>query len=147
MKQLPPTDAERIRFQSKCKKRGDCIIWTGLKDKDGYGIIGIRHRNHRAHRVAMWLADRAIPTGFVVNHTCRRRDCVNPQHLSAISASDNSKKDSTSAGYINSQKTHCKNGHEFDRKYSGRRYCSVCESEKTKRLRAKWKAEGRVLVI
>lgn len=137
-----PTAAERERFFSKCVSRGDCVLWIGHTDKDGYGVIGMRRATRKAHRVAMWMAGRTIPVGFVVNHTCRNRACVNPQHLNVLSASDNSKRDSCSLGYINSQKTHCKNGHPFDRVYGGQRYCSVCEAEKTKRLRTKWKAEG-----
>lgn len=137
-----PTPEEIKRFNSKCVKSGDCLIWTDHKDKDGYGMIRFRRANRRAHRLALWLIGRPIPEGHVVNHVCRRRDCVNPQHLRTLSPSENSMRDSTSNGYINSQKTHCPRGHEYDRKYGKQRYCSQCESEKTKRLRAKWKAEG-----
>jgi hypothetical protein len=137
-----PTADEIKAFRARCEPHGDCLIWTGQKDRDGYGIVGFRRATRKAHRLALWLAGRPIPEGHVVNHTCRRRDCVNPQHLTTLTASENSKRDSTSMGYINSQKTHCKNGHPFDRVYGGQRYCSTCESEKTKRLRAKWKAEG-----
>jgi hypothetical protein len=144
-----PTPAELARFQSKYRPVGDCLLWTGHKDKDGYGVFLFRRAMRKAHRMALWLANRPIPPGFVVNHTCRRRACVNPQHLTTISASENSKRDSNSPAYVNSQKTHCKLGHPFDRYYpkrakpgTGERYCSICESAKGKRLRAKWKAEG-----
>ena len=136
------TKEELDRFNSKLKRSGDCMIWTGHTDKDGYGIITFRRASRKAHRVAMFLAGKTIPDGFVVNHTCRNRACVNHQHLNAVSASENSKRDSTSMGYINSQKTHCKNGHEYDRVYGRQRYCSKCEAEKGRRLRAKWKEEG-----
>lgn len=138
----PPTEREAARFWSKTVRQGDCLLWTGYKDRDGYGTFGLRRASRKAHRVALWLSQRPIPEGCVVNHTCGHRACVNPQHLTTLSASENSMRDSRSVGYVNSQKTHCKQGHAFDRHYGGQRYCSTCESAKSKRLRAKWKAEG-----
>lgn len=136
------TSEEIARFNTKWVADGDCHIWQGNKDRDGYGYLTFRRSSRRAHRVALFIAGREIPEGYVVNHVCRNRDCVNPQHLNTVTPSENAVRDSGSIGYVNSQKSHCKNGHAYDRFYGRQRYCSICEAEKSKRLRAKWKAEG-----
>ena len=136
------TDAELARFKSKTVENpAGCWLWQGPLDKDGYGSFFFRRRPRRAHRVGYFLRHGPIPSGMVVNHTCRNRHCVNPQHLQMVTVTENVMKDSTSLPYLNSQKTHCKKGHPFDRKYGNQRYCSICQAAKTKRLRAKWRAE------
>lgn len=72
------------RLWSKTDKTETCWIWTGYLDRKGYGEIskGGRHgRMQRTHRVAYELASGPIPAGLEVDHSCRRRDCVNPAHL------------------------------------------------------------------
>ena len=136
------TEDELTRFRSKYEETPKgCRLWNGPLDKDGYGTFYFRRKNRRAHRVAYYGFYGPIPEGMVVNHTCRNPACVNPQHLQCVTAYENTMKDSSSLPYVNSQKTRCKNGHPFDRKYGKQRYCSVCEAEKRKRLRAKWAAE------
>lgn len=136
------TDAELARFKSKIvESPSGCWLWQGPLDRDGYGSFYFRRQPRRAHRVGYFMINGPIASGLFVNHTCRNRHCVNPQHLEAVTARESALKDSASLGYINSQKTHCKKGHPYDRQYGKQRYCSACQAEKTKRLRAKWKAE------
>jgi hypothetical protein len=140
------TEQEAHRFASKYAKVGDCWVWQGPLDRDGYGSFYFRRKNRRAHRVAWFGAYGDLPENHVVNHTCRNRACVNHQHLQKMSPTENALRDSTSRGYINSQKTHCKQGHPFDRSYPGQRgrpvrYCSICEAAKKKRLRDKWASQ------
>lgn len=136
------TAEELARFRGKTVETPTgCWLWQGPLDRDGYGTFHFRRRNRRAHRVGYFLLNGPIEPGLVINHTCRNRNCVNPQHLEAVTASESAMKDSSSPAYVNSQKTHCPRGHPYDRQYGKQRYCSICSAEKSKRLRAKWRAE------
>lgn len=145
------TDKEMQRFNQKWIKSGDCHLWLGALDSDGYGTFYFRQKNRRAHRVGWFISHGAVGNDLVINHTCRNRHCVNPQHLQRVTQTVNALKDSCSIAYINSQKTQCKRGHDYDRlriKPNGRteRGCSICEAEKHRRLRAKWRAQDTLQV-
>jgi hypothetical protein len=140
------TAKEAARFASKHRKKGGCLIWQGPLDRDGYGTFYLRRMSRRAHRVAWFSVHGDIPEGMVVNHVCRNRACVNPQHLQAVSQTESALRDTTSLGYINSQKTMCPMGHPYDRKYGKQRYCSTCDAAKKKRLRERWASENTLNV-
>jgi HNH endonuclease len=142
------TPQEQGRFRTKYHVgSGECWLWDGPLDKDGYGTFYLRRTNRRAHRVAWWNANGPIPDGHVVNHKCRHRSCVNPQHLEVTTVAENVHRDSVSPPALNARKTACKQGHPFDVSYlrNGRKYrsCSICEKDKHKRLAAKWRQEER----
>lgn len=78
------------RFWSKADTSGSCWMWTGGRDKDGYGRFAVsvgrfdgrqRQKHMRAHRLAYVLSKGAIPTGKLVLHSCDQPGCVNPDHL------------------------------------------------------------------
>ena len=69
-----------------------CVIWIGALNHDGYGRVKIRSVFHRAHIVAWELANGPVPDGLVLDHRCRIRCCVNPDHLEAITQSENARR-------------------------------------------------------
>lgn len=83
-------------MNQRTERTRDCWYWTGSKTWNGYGFFCLRGRRTRAHRVAYERAWGDIPAGMDVDHKCRNRLCVNPDHLQAVSRTANNENRSTS---------------------------------------------------
>jgi len=136
------SEKEAQRFNSFIIKSGTCLLWKGVLDKDGYGSFYFRKKGRRAHRVAYYAVHGDIPKDMVIDHLCKNRHCVNHVHLRIVTKYENTMENSMSVGAINKAKKVCKFGHPLDLKYGKQRYCSICQAEKSKRLRKKWLAEA-----
>lgn len=66
-----------------------CWLWTASTDKSGYGLLRVAGKTKLAHRYAYELMVDAIPDGLQIDHICRERKCVNPQHLRLATAKQN----------------------------------------------------------
>lgn len=77
------------RLQNKTQQQGDCLVWTGTKNRHGYGYISDKSKMRIVHRVAYELAYGKIPDGFDILHSCDNPSCVNPDHLRAGTHTDN----------------------------------------------------------
>ena len=139
------TEEERfMRFVSPEPNSG-CWLWMGTGDANGYGMFR-RTRSRamsRAHRVAFELFIGPIPATLILDHKCRVRGCVNPDHLEPVTYKENAVRGDT--GINSARKTHCPAGHEYNERNtyldkSGRRHCRPCGYQSLKRRRLKKRA-------
>lgn len=77
------------RFHAKVASRDGCWLWGAFIDKAGYGRIGSGSDVLYAHRVSYEIHVGPIPGGVEIDHKCRNRSCVNPEHLQAVSRKRN----------------------------------------------------------
>lgn len=99
------------RFWSKVDKNGrnGCWVWTRSLSF-GYGRFNINHlRWVKAHRFAYETLVEPVPEGLCLDHLCRNRRCVNPDHLEPVTMKVNLQRGNN----WQRDKTHCKHGHEF----------------------------------
>ena len=107
-----------------------CWEWKGAaRAADGYRFAFRNNRQQYAHRFAYELLVGAVPSDKQLDHLCRNRGCVNPDHLEIVTPRVNTMR-GISESARNAVKTHCVNGHAFDEtntyRRRGRRYCKKC---------------------
>ena len=127
------------RFWAKVNKSTSCWLWTGATSADGYGHIKVEGRTIKAHRISYEWAVGPIPDGLDIDHLCRVRNCVNPEHLEPVTRKVNTRRGEGWAGQ-HARKTHCINGHEFNEAntytYKGGRFCRRCNADAVARRKS-----------
>jgi hypothetical protein len=123
--------AERFWEKVKIGAPTECWLWEGNRQNQGYGLIFKEGRQLLPHRVAWELAyGQPPPAGLELDHLCRVRLCVNPNHLEPVTHRENCRRGMAPAA-IRARDTHCRNGHEFTpentiRTRKGWRRCRAC---------------------
>ena len=78
------------RFWRRVVKSDGCWLWTGHKDRLGYGKCRSRDdRSVLAHRQSWELEHGQVPYGLCVLHRCDNTSCVHPDHLWLGTVADN----------------------------------------------------------
>lgn len=140
-----PAEDPLKRFFDQCipEPNSGCWIWTGnIAVKSGYSRLMLKGRRLvYGHRFSYETFVGPIPKDLVVDHICRTRCCVNPEHLRVVTNKDNILCGIGFAG-LNAQKRTCPKGHEYSgdnigycihRDGSVSRRCRTCRSEASKR--------------
>lgn len=126
------------RFWEKVDRTGGCWIWTAAEDGKGYGAFGVAEGlTVKAHRFAYEDLAGPVPAGLQLDHLCRNRLCVNPDHLEPVTNRENTIRGlapSTNAARLKAR-THCKYGHEFTAENTrltreGWRDCRACRRQR-----------------
>lgn len=99
-----------------------------------------------AHRLAYEFSKGLIPEGKTLDHLCRVRHCVNPDHLEPVSRGENVLR-GVSPSAINARKTHCSKGHDYNEENTkylrrGNRRCRICHRQSEARRQKLLKSGG-----
>jgi hypothetical protein len=139
----PPAEERFLKFVAAgdvpeyAPHLGFCVVWLGNTDRDGYGLfhVSLERRRVYAHRFALeHFGGKPIPDGMQVDHLCRVRNCVRPDHLDIVTSRENTLRGFGRTGR-QARQTHCKRGHAFtpENTYIGRngsgvpgRICRIC---------------------
>jgi hypothetical protein len=140
LRRVTDTDHYIKMFWDRVEKTPACWVWKGSKLPSGYGTLNVDGKTIYAHRFSYELVRGKIPGKLQIDHLCRITRCVNPDHLEAVTPSEN-----VWRGVISRLRNHCQRGHPMTRDNvyvnpnSGRRNCRVCRRQVRRETYAKRK--------
>lgn len=112
-----------------------CWLWTAQLNHGGYGCFTSESgKAVLAHRWAYEHYVGPIPDGLQIDHLCRVRHCVRPEHMEAVTQTENVRRGVS--GEVNGArqlaKTHCPHGHPYSGENlyvntKGQRVCRTCQ--------------------
>lgn len=129
-----------------------CWIWEGAISDTGYGnasvVIDGKRVTKNVHRLLYEIEKGPIAKKLQIDHLCRNRWCVNPDHLEPVTSRENNLRGigPQRLAERNLFKTHCPRGHAYSDKnlyaYNGKngrkwRGCCECRRVNVRKFRAK----------
>lgn len=151
-----------VRFQSKCAEAAEvhpklgtkCLEWHSVIN-GGYGMLRVgskldgTRRLRSAHLLAYEHFVGPVPEGMEVDHLCRNKRCVRPDHLEAVTHAENMRRAAEGRLPYQTLKMHCPAGHEYtlantivyEKDGSRGRSCRACRPAAMKRYRERKNGE------
>lgn len=142
MMDLPERVVDQILFEPNTGH----WLWLNNRNRQGYGRGTIAGRQLLMHRYVYTHLVGPIPDGMVIDHLCRVRHCVNPNHLRVVTPRQNTLENSLSVGAVRGAWTQCPQGHAFEGRNriitkTGARLCRACRNAYMRELMRKRAAE------
>ena len=146
----PKDVVDRFLDKISPEPNSGCWLWAAYVNRAGYAQMGVGNKSDgskrkvNAHRVSYELHTGPIPVGLEIDHKCRVRCCVNPDHLEAVTHQENVRRGIAGdvAGARERAKTHCKYGHPFSGENlrpksggKGHRRCRECGRIRAAKMR------------
>ena len=129
-----PDKTERFdTFITRVNKTDTCWLWSGNKNSNGYGLVSIDGKTVQVHRYAYEVLVGPIPDGLTIDHLCRVRLCVNPDHLEVVTLGENIRR-----ALKTGPRCGCDPSNFFTRK-DGRVECRLCRNRRSRN----WKRRNR----
>lgn len=130
-------DIEAVKADCIIDENG-CWVWT-RSSRNGYAQIYMSSlaKTTKGHRLTYMLVKGDIPEGKVLDHLCRNKICVNPEHLEPVTTRENILRGEGKTA-IRARQTHCIHGHPLSG-YNlyitsrGYRLCMSCQIERNKK--------------
>lgn len=143
------------RFTDKIQlDESGCWIWQGRPGRGGYGLLWVNGYQEYVHRVSHWLFVGPIPDGLHIDHLCRVRICVNPDHLEAVTVRENVVRGIGPEGVRQRQlaKSECPLGHPYSGvnlyvSPDGKRDCAMCRSRREAEHKSRHRHPSRKLLV
>jgi hypothetical protein len=132
------------RIVAKIDAAGPCWLWTASTFQ-GYGQAYLGGRKWKAHRLVWELLVGSVPDGLELDHLCRVRRCVNPDHLELVTHAENVRRGLRRPAM-------CPKGHLYDKantRYrltgpkAGTRLCRECQRAISERYRRRMRSTDR----
>ena len=129
---LPPYFWDRVQ---PCPMTG-CWLWVGATGGGGYGSINTAGVKGLAHRIGFEVLVGPIYGDQVLDHLCRVRCCVNPEHLEPVSKVENVLRGVGPSAQA-ARATTCPQGHPYSGANlridaRGFRRCRTCDAARSK---------------